>query len=604
MPAVTDYTALLSGVSWAGLELSARPMFITYSFVASAPADHAAADVMGAAVGTFQAFDGADRALARQAMTEWAAACGLIAIEVGATRGDITFSWYDFTGTAFEGAAGIGFFPFGAFGNASGDYFVDHRSNNDIGGDILLDLDDAVGGLPGYGLLLHEIGHALGLKHPFETFGTHDETLDPSVDTTANTVMSYTGPSPTTLGPLDRDAAAHLYGAAGSDGSQVLSWSWDSLAVVLTQTGFDAAGDTIIGVSVADNIAGQGGSDSLFGLDGNDTVNGGLGDDKAFGGAGNDSLVGGGGHDTAEGGTGNDTVNGQGGDDSLDGGDGNDRVLGGDGLDTLWGGAGIDRLEGGTGDDELAGWTGTDRLFGEDGADLLFGGADRDTLDGGAGADSLYGEAGIDKLFGGDDADLLVGGTENDSLYGGAGADYLYGDEGNDRLWGEADGDLLAGGDGNDLLYGGLGVDYLYGDAGIDRLWGEEDGDQLAGGAGNDSLDGGAGDDNLFGEADNDTLIGGAGADSLTGGAGVDRFLFAAGFGDAVPGDFDDIIFDFEDGVDVIALSGIAGVTGFGTLVIESYGPANTRIIVGTEGAIAVFGVAASAFGASDFLFL
>ncbi|MFI3123508.1 MAG: matrixin family metalloprotease, partial [Methylococcales bacterium] len=40
----------------------------------------------------------------------------------------------------------------------------------------------------GYETLLHEIGHALGLKHPFET----PNKLEKDLDNTNNTVMSYT----------------------------------------------------------------------------------------------------------------------------------------------------------------------------------------------------------------------------------------------------------------------------------------------------------------------------------------------------------------------------------------------------------------------------
>jgi hypothetical protein len=413
MPVVTDHTALLSGYSWAGIEVYARPLFITYAFPSASPTSHAAADVMGTAVSTFATLDAADRTLARQAIAEWAAACGLIALEVGPLRGDITFSWYDFTGSLFDGAAGIAFYPFGAYTGASAPYFIDHRTTNDVGGDVFLNLDYAVGGLPDYGLLLHELGHALGFKHPFEVFGEHDETLDPLLDNTTNTVMSYTGPSPTQLGPLDLDAAAAVYGAAGSGGSQVQSWAWDSASSLLTQTGFNTA-DTMIGVSVSDSMLGQGGDDWILGLDGNDTLNGLAGNDVLFGGSGNDSLLAGAGNDTAEGWQGNDTLGGGAGDDSLDGGAGNDRLFGGDGLDVLFGDVGDDRLDGGAGNDTLFGWAGFDRLYGMEGDDVLAGGDDKDLLDGGAGQDNLFGDAGNDTLNGGEGNDSLTGGAGND----------------------------------------------------------------------------------------------------------------------------------------------------------------------------------------------
>ncbi|MBX9700086.1 MAG: hypothetical protein K2X74_11660 [Acetobacteraceae bacterium] len=563
MPVVSDFTALISGYSWTGIEVPGRPVFITYSFPGASPASHADPGAMGGATGTFQAFDAADKALARLAIGEWAAASGLVALEVGANQGDITFSWYDFSGTQYDGAGGIGFYPFGTYTGSSAPFFIDHRSTNDLAGDIMINLDFAVGGSPDYVLLLHELGHALGLKHPFETFGSHTETLDPLVDNTNNTVMSYTpGPLPTTaLGPLDKDAAAHVYGAAGSGGSQVFAWSWDSMARILTQTGFNALGDTMVGVSVADSMLGQGGDDSIFSLDGNDTVNGGAGNDRIFAGSGNDSVIAGTGNDTVEGWSGSDTINGQAGDDSLDGGDGNDRLSGLDGLDTLFGGTGADRLDGGTGNDSLYGWTGNDKLFGGDDNDLLLGGDDKDQLNGDAGDDQLYGEAGKDKLWGGSGSDTLLGGDDTDSLYG------------------------------------GLGIDRLFGDGGNDKLWGEDDGDQLVGNDGNDVLDGGAGADNMFGNAGLDTLIGAAGDDSLNGGADADRFQFGPAFGA-------DIVWDWQDGIDLLALVGIAGVTAIGNLTIADDGFGNTLVTAGAEGSVRLIGIAAASVTAADVVFV
>jgi hypothetical protein len=74
------------------------------------------------------------------------------------------------------------------------------------------DNDAPVAGNRAYELLLHEVGHALGLKHPFEN-GT---TLPTAQDITSNTVMSYT----TTATPMatfqSYDVAALRYLAGGS----------------------------------------------------------------------------------------------------------------------------------------------------------------------------------------------------------------------------------------------------------------------------------------------------------------------------------------------------------------------------------------------------
>ena len=105
----------------------------------------------------------------------------------------------------------------------------------------------------------------------------------------------------------------------------------------------------------------------------------------------------------------------------------------------------------------------------------------------------------------------------------------------------------LLGTAGADTLRGGAGADTLSGGAGADVLYGQDGNDRLTGGTGRDLLYGGAGADRLQGSAGNDTLWGGAGAD---------HFVFQQG--DGV-----DVIRDFQNGMDKIALIGgsLAGVT-------------------------------------------
>jgi|GEM_PF-2048201 len=120
---------------------------------------------------------------------------------------------------------------------------------------------------------------------------------------------------------------------------------------------------------------------------------------------------------------------------------------------------------------------------------------------------------------------------------------------GDDNLKGFAGKDNINGLAGNDTINGLAGNDTLMGDQGNDRLIGAIGNDLLYGGAGNDFFAGMDGLDTLQEEMGNDTLNGGAGIDSLEGNAGADLFVLKPYFGQ-------DLIVDFEDGTDLLALSG------------------------------------------------
>ena len=234
------------------------------------------------------------------------------------------------------------------------------------GGDIWLNADlywslfyDVSLGSPGFQLILHEIGHALGLKHPFEGGAV----LPEAYDQVAYTVMSYTnvegydaGTSslsfyPTTPMWYDILTLQYIYGpntsyrngndiyvynanqnyfetiwdAGGNDTIQYVS-SFDGARIDLrdgywSELGLDIVGDTpsgqvhnpatvmifrsviienAIGGNGPDTIIGNDVANSLLGGAGNDRLDGGAGNDILNGGAGNDTLIGGAGLDRAD----------------------------------------------------------------------------------------------------------------------------------------------------------------------------------------------------------------------------------------------------------------------------------------------------------------
>lgn len=106
----------------------------------------------------------------------------------------------------------------------------------------------------------------------------------------------------------------------------------------------------------------------------------------------------------------------------------------------------------------------------------------------------------------------------------------------------------LSGDDRNNAATGGGGEDTMLGNGGNDTLRGNRDNDSISGGGGDDLLYGGRNNDYLNGEDGDDLISGEFGSDFLIGGSGRDRFVLESGGGA-------DIIADFEDSQDLIALS-------------------------------------------------
>lgn len=261
------------------------------------------------------------------------------------------------------------------FGDAthSGDVWFSHRYWNpgtveDPGG------PPVKAGSYEYLTIIHEVGHALGLKHPFER-GESGVILPPENDNYLWTVMSYSayqgsGPNawanfyPTTLMYLDLVALEKMYGQSvdANPGNTGYVYRQDRH---YWETISDSGGiDTIIYeastqgclIDLSNEEFSRMGKPVRFsdGTTTRDTICMGPSTliENATGGGGRDTLIG------------NFAAN------RLIGNGGNDRLTGDGGADVLNGGAGKDRLNGGAGNDTLF-WTPGDRCDGGAGNDVL-----------------------------------------------------------------------------------------------------------------------------------------------------------------------------------------------------------------------------------------
>ena len=575
---VSDYTALISGYSMSST--AGLGAFFTYSFPTEVPAylyDIYTAEEMA----TFEEFSVAYQEVAREAVEAYASISGLTAFEAPAGQGDVQFMIFDLAVFSTNSwAGGFAYYP----------------ATQAHGSDIFID-NDSTGNSTNLGILLHELGHALGLQHPFDG----DVRLEEKYDNYDYTVMSYTsnGNPRTALGPLDVDAVRYLYGDENADGNQITSWSWNASTYTLTQTG-NASDETINGVGTADVIYGLGGNDTIYGQLGDDTLYGGDGADRLYGGEGDDVLEGGEGNDQLDGGTGSNALHGGGGDDTLS--------VTINGIDT-WleadGGAGTDQLtltfRDFTGEFSLPDFYAASTIANIEsftyyfyaGAFSIEGSAENEqfvvwdgvgTIDAGAGDDYLYGGSQGTYLAGeGDDQVQLriVGNVETLNADGGAGDDYLSlnfddGAARNIRV-----SQLAVTGFEQFALWGNSGNDTFIADTG--------DGITLSGGGGNDLLVGGSGTASLRGGQGDDILIAGTGFSFMYGGEGADRHVFESL--DQSPRNNSDQLEDFESGVDVLELGGfqIDDITiaptsfGSGSYVTVTSGDSEMRIFVRTS---------------------
>ncbi|MQW89622.1 M10 family metallopeptidase [Sinorhizobium saheli] len=250
--------------------------------------------------------------------------------------------------------------------------------------------------------MLHELGHALGLKHGHEAEGSFPA-LPTQYDSIEYSIMTYSGyvgsgggyyyeqyGAPQTFMMADIAALQEMYGAdfTTNSGNTVYKWTPNSGATLVNGTVaispganrifatiWDGGGNDTYDLSsynIALRVDLRPGMASTFSADQLAYLGGGPnngfaagnifnalqyhGDTRSLienimGGSAGDTITGNQAANTLWGYAGNDTLNGETGNDALYGGLGNDKIRGGGGNDRILGEAGSDHLSGGTGAD-------------------------------------------------------------------------------------------------------------------------------------------------------------------------------------------------------------------------------------------------------------
>ena len=219
--------------------------------------------------GSVNRFNAAQQQAARSIVQHAAALTGIVFVEVATSaQADVHFAATNIAGSSTAGLASS-FYSYSYQSNgvltrleAESIVYLDNVEHAGIN-------NQPVVGSAGYEVLLHEVGHVLGLGHPFSS----SHPLPSALDNTGNTVMSYTkrGASKSQFQPYDVLALNWIYGGDGLGGA----WGFNSthgpsLSPTTTPVRFvgTALPDVFASMAANESFDGAGGIDQLV-LQGN-----------------------------------------------------------------------------------------------------------------------------------------------------------------------------------------------------------------------------------------------------------------------------------------------------------------------------------------------
>ncbi len=305
------------------------------------------------------------QATARNALQSWANVANIVFSEVADTSsnvGDIRFAWTSVSNPMSDGREPWGWASYpDSYLPSAGDVWISSLNSNTA-------TNSWAAGSYNFEALIHELGHALGLKHSFEgnpvlpsgqeskqytvmSYTEHPHSLFVQVTHNANGSSSWSSfnVEPDTPMLYDMAAVQYMYGANLSYRTGNDDYTFDP-STPFIRTLWDAGGTDTISVSIFTKgcvIDLQQGHFSKITIESDSTSGFNWSSPPptpTYDGTDNLAIAFGCVIENAIGGTGNDTLIGNGSNNSLDGGGGNDTLIGGAGNNTLIGGVGTDKI--------------------------------------------------------------------------------------------------------------------------------------------------------------------------------------------------------------------------------------------------------------------